>query len=149
MADNSPLTTRVQRIAAIDARAKSAAPQKPDAVADWLLGLPFIIYYPDIARMLDSVPAAVLISKMWFWSNTPTAKERGGWFYWKQSDITRQTGLSRRFTDTAKRLLNDRGIIEIDLRGVPPVLWFRVDKQEFFEQTRVFIDSLEDSKEDS
>jgi hypothetical protein len=129
----------------IKSAVKAAKPPRPyDPIADLLLGSDYIIYYPTIAHMLSSVPAAILLCKAWSWSKTQNSQERDGWFYWSQVDITEQTGLLRSVTETGKGILSKRGILETEVRGLPAVTWWKIDKEAFFSQMRLFIDSLVD-----
>jgi hypothetical protein len=129
--------------------AQKARKPSSEPIADLLLGSDYIIYYPVIAHMLDSVPAAILLCKAWSWSRTANTQKRDGWFYWSQADITEQTGLGRRITDTAKGTLRERGLLETEVRGIPATTWWRLDKEAFFQQMRLFMDSKEEYTEDS
>ena len=151
MADNSPLTTRVQRIAAIDARAKSAeldraaiAGSKPSltaAVAIMMVGGNYMIVSPDMIKMLRNPIAALLLARIYFWYNTPTSQARGGEFWWEMADVIEQTGLTRASINTAKGLLIERKILMITKKGMPPKSWWKLDVEELGRQAVCFLDS--------
>ena len=54
-------------------------------------------------------------------------KEHDGWFTRTQSEWERDTGLTRREQETARRLLRECGLLEERRVGMPAVLWYRVN----------------------
>jgi hypothetical protein len=104
------------------------------AVADLLGGGEVVAYRPVFAHIFGGATAALLLSQFWFWTNTPTVKGRtgNGWFWKSQKEITEETGLTRRETETARRKLTALGVLQEDLRGVPATLHFRLDKERLF-----------------
>lgn len=58
-----------------------------------------------------------------------TGKEHDpiGWIYKTQSEMEEETGLSRRQQERARKILHVAGVLEVDKRGIPRKLWYRVD----------------------
>jgi hypothetical protein len=54
-------------------------------------------------------------------------KDHDGWFVRTQAEWERDTGLTRREQETARRLLRERGLLEERRVGMPAVLWYRVN----------------------
>jgi len=98
------------------------------AVADLLGGGEVVAYRPVFAHVFGGATAALLLSQFWFWTNTPTVKNRDGdgWFWKSQKEITQETGLTRYETDTARRKLVALGVLFEDLRGVPATQHYRL-----------------------
>ena len=53
--------------------------------------------------------------------------ERDGWFWKTAAEWQRETGLSRREQDSARRRLRALGLLEEQRRGMPAKRWFRLD----------------------
>ena len=57
--------------------------------------------------------------------------ERDGWFWKTAAEWQRETGLSRREQDSARRILRALGLLEEQRRGMPARRWFRLDLAAF------------------
>ncbi|MES2461851.1 MAG: hypothetical protein V4671_14800 [Armatimonadota bacterium] len=110
-----------------------------DPVADLLAGEHPVAYRVSFARVCGGACPALLLSQMYFWGNTKTAQERDGWFYMTQAQITEQTGLSLRETETARKRLREAGILREEKRGLPMKLWFQVDKAALYRLLRTHL----------
>ena len=88
-----------------------------------------VAHHPCFARLFGGAACGVLLSQFWFWTGTPTVRDRtGGWFWKSQREITEETGLSRAETETARRRLRALGVLEEERRGIPSTLHFRLDR---------------------
>ena len=103
------------------------------AVADLLGGGEVVAYRPVFAHVFGGATPALLLSQFWFWTNTPTVKGRDGWFYKTQREITQETGLTRRETDTARRKLVALGVLSENLRGVPATQHYHLHKERLYQ----------------
>lgn len=86
-----------------------------------------IAYHQIFSQITNSVTAGVLLSQMWYWQGV---KPKDEWFYKKQTEWESEIGLSRREYDTARKRLKSLKLIDEQLRGVPPTLYFRVNVRE-------------------
>jgi hypothetical protein len=121
-------------------QANATPPPVMDPVADLLGGGRVVSYKVDLALLVGSVTAGLLLSQLWYWANTRTAQERDGWFYVATDELSYQTGMIRDEIDTARTRLKDLGLIEEDRKGVPARLWYRLDKARLYELLREFAD---------
>lgn len=105
------------------------------AVADLLGGGEVVAYRPVFAHVFGGATPALLLSQLWFWTNTPTVKNRDGegWFWKSQKEITQETGLTRYETDTARRKLVALGVLSEDLRGVPATQHYKLNKDRLYQ----------------
>ncbi len=100
------------------------------ALASELTG-DYVPYYPRLAKLVGSVKAAVLLSRLVAWTGHfqrgGDPRHRDGWL-WKTSEALRQeTGLSRHEQDGARARLKALGLLEEQLRGLPAQLHYRVN----------------------
>ena len=58
---------------------------------------------------------------------TLESESDAGWFTRTQTEWERDTGLTRREQETARRQLRERGLLEERRVGMPAVLWYRVN----------------------
>lgn len=112
-----------------------------EAVAEMLRGERVVCYRPCFARAFGGTSCALLLSQFCYWAGTPTVRGRGGdgWFWKPQREITEETGLTRRETETARRRLRDLGVLREDLRGLPATLHFRVDAEALCRRLGAFL----------
>lgn len=71
------------------------------------------------------VTGAVLLSQAIYWSSR-TSNE-SGWFWKTRDEWERETGLSRREQESARKRLVGHGILIEERRGTPAKLYFKVD----------------------
>jgi hypothetical protein len=110
-------------------------------VADWIAGSRIVAFHSRFVDITGNTNSAMLLSQFWYWSGTPTAIEREGWFWLTQADISDQTGLIRNEQEVARKRLRDLGILEEEKRGLPMKLWYRLDRDRFFELVLILLDS--------
>lgn len=84
-----------------------------------------VAFRPILARIGGGVTAGLLLSQLCYWSER-TRPEAEGWIYKTMADLEGETAMGRHEQDTARHLLSERGLIEEDLRGVPPIRHFRI-----------------------
>lgn len=87
-----------------------------------------IAYYPKLAIFLGSVNATIFLCQLFYWEGKQDDKD-GGWIFKTQKEITEETGLSRRETDTARRVLCEKEILVETVRGVPPKMHFLIQRK--------------------
>jgi hypothetical protein len=94
-----------------------------------LLGRGCVAFYPRLADLTGSVTAALLLGQCLYWTRTVTRQQpqRDGWFWKTAAEWQRETGLSRREQDSARRILRALGLLEEQRRGMPARRWFRLD----------------------
>ena len=94
-----------------------------------LLGRGCVAFYPRLADLTGSVTAALLLGQCLYWTRSVTRQQpqRDGWFWKTAAEWQRETGLSRREQDSARRILRALGLLEEQRRGMPARRWFRLD----------------------
>ncbi len=106
--------------------AERTAPTIPVEIIKTLLGRP-IAFHRAFVTIGGGVSAGLMLSQAWYWSQR--TNDPAGWFWKTQEDWEKETGLTRREQETARRQLMQRGLMEEELRGVPARLHFRLDIQ--------------------
>jgi hypothetical protein len=85
-----------------------------------------IVFHRSYVPIAGGITAALFLSYAGYaYEDLP--KERDGWFTRTQTEWERDTGLTRREQETARRLLRERGLLEERRVGMPAVLWYRVN----------------------
>ena len=84
-----------------------------------------IAYHRIYATITRSVTAAVMLSQAMYW--TPRTKDSERWFYKTADEWQKETGLSRREQETARRTLKSLSILEEKKQGLPCQLFFRLN----------------------
>ena len=85
-----------------------------------------IVFHRSYVPVAGSITAALFLSYAGYaYESLP--EDRNGWFTRTQAEWERDTGLTRREQETARRQLRDRGLLEERRVGMPAVLWFRVN----------------------
>jgi hypothetical protein len=89
-------------------------------------------YSAGVARALDSIPAAVLLSQL-VWSSTtndfgrtPRDVDEEGWFSYRLPDLEDHLSLGSKQLRSARALLEERSIIETKQFGMPAQLYWRL-----------------------
>lgn len=88
-----------------------------------------IAFNPAFKKITGSTAAALMLSQAWYWSKRTSDED--GWFYKTIAEWEEETGLTRSEQETARKHLKD--ILEVDLRGVPATLYYRVNKSKILE----------------
>ncbi|HRH79646.1 MAG TPA: hypothetical protein PLW81_01210 [Thiobacillaceae bacterium] len=85
-----------------------------------------IVFHRAYVAIAGSITAALFLSYAGYaYADIP--EEREGWFTRTQNEWERDTGLTRREQETARRQLRERGLLEERRVGMPAVLWYRVN----------------------
>ena len=94
-----------------------------------LLGRGCVAFYPRLADLTGSVTAALLLGQCLYWTRSVLRRqpERDGWFWKTSAEWQRETGLSRREQDSARRRLRTLGLLDEERRGMPAKRWFCLD----------------------
>jgi hypothetical protein len=69
--------------------------------------------------------AGIFLRQLVYWAGKEHDSE--GWIYKTQSEMTAETGLSRRYQEHARKVLRSQGVIKEDKRGIPRRLWYWID----------------------
>lgn len=86
-------------------------------------------YNAGLAKLL-SVNAAVILNQLMFWTGKGS---KGEWVYKKVVDMFHETGIKKSAQETAIKLCEKFGILEITYKGVPPVRNFKVHLDKLME----------------
>ena len=70
-----------------------------------------ISFYPEVAKQLGSIPAALFYQQLCYWSNKGTRKD--GFIFKTKDDLEEETTLSREQQDKARKLLEKIGWLEV------------------------------------
>lgn len=100
-------------------------------IIEAILSEPPVAFHSILAKICGNANAGLMLSQAMYWSKTKAAMERGGWFYKTARDWYDEICLSRHEQDTAKRILKEKGFIDIDTRRagreMTPTLHFKVN----------------------
>ena len=91
-----------------------------------VLGAP-VAFQRSFVYFTGSVNAALMLSQVVYWSTRTTLPDR--WFYKTQGHWERETGLTRREQDGARRTLVGLGVVKEEKRGVPARLHFQLQEE--------------------
>lgn len=97
-----------------------------------------IAFHRSFALVAGSVAGGVMLSQLFYWTRI---KGLGQWIYKTHEEMEFETTLTRREQDTARRRLQQMGVVETKLSGVPPKIHYRIDFQEMVRR----IDGLGDA----
>jgi hypothetical protein len=88
-----------------------------------------IAFHPEMARMLGSIKAALLLQQLIYW--TPKAADPDGWVYKTAEEWEEETSLSYKEQRLVRRILGAKrfGVIEERHDRLQHRLYFRVNKQ--------------------
>src|SRR5687767_14190718 len=81
-------------------------------------------YSPDLARAVGGATTGLFLSQLLFLSDKGANPE--GWVYKSEAEMGRETGLTKREQQTARRKLLALGIIQIVSRGFKFTYHFRI-----------------------
>jgi hypothetical protein len=91
-----------------------------------LLGRPIVVHRP-LVDIAGSITYAAFLGQCLYWTDNPSAIQRGGWFYKTQAEWTAETGLHRTEQENARKRLVSLGLLEERREGMPAKLWYRVN----------------------
>ncbi len=88
------------------------------------LGGNYVPLRVDWAKRLESITAAIVLDRLIFGANLA---DDDGWFYFTVERMEDEAGVARKSYATARKVLESAGLIESDLRGVPPRIYIRIN----------------------
>jgi hypothetical protein len=88
-------------------------------------------YSPDLARAVGGATIGLFLSQLLFLSDKGHNPE--GWVYKSEAEMGRETGLSKREQQTARRKLLSLGVIQIERRGFKFTYHFKVIWERLFQ----------------
>jgi len=85
-----------------------------------------IVFHRAYVPIAGGITASLFLSYAGY-ACADLPQDQGGWFTRTQTEWERDTGLTRREQETARRQLRERGLLEERRVGMPAVLWYRVN----------------------
>jgi len=82
-------------------------------------------FYPKLNVITGSNNASLLLCYLIGWCGNQADKKEG-WMCQSNSDISEQTGLTRKEQQSARKALKKLGVIEEQLRGIPRTTYYRL-----------------------
>ena len=83
-----------------------------------------IAYYPNLARAIGSIKAAVFLSQLIYWTQRSI---KDGWICKSAKDIEAETGLSKKEQRTARACLRGLGMLTEQVKNLPPTVHYRLN----------------------
>jgi hypothetical protein len=100
----------------------------PELALLWPLLGRRIAFHRRLVNLTHSVKAAVLLSQVIYWTrHGRDIGTTGGWFYKTIQQWEIETGLTVKEQRTARHSLCDLGLLQQSRRGIPAVLYFRLE----------------------
>jgi hypothetical protein len=94
-------------------------------------------YSPDLARAVGGATIGLFLSQLLFLSDKGANHE--GWVYKSEAEMARETGLSKREQQTARRKLLALGVIQIVRKGFKFTYHFKVIWQRLYQVIEQFL----------
>ena len=88
------------------------------------LGRP-IAFYPKLKRVTGSTTATILLCQLLYWSD----KSKDGWIWKTSSQLEEETGLTENEQRTARKKLEDAGILESQYMRLEHMIKYHVNKK--------------------
>ena len=85
-----------------------------------------IVFHRAYVPIAGGITAALFLSYAGY-ACADLPQDQEGWLTRTQNEWERDTGLTRREQETARRQLRERGLLEERRVGMPAVLWYRVN----------------------
>jgi hypothetical protein len=93
-------------------------------------------YSPDLARAVGGATIGLFLSQLLFLSDKGANSE--GWIYKSEAEMGRETGLTKREQQTARRKLLALGVIQVVRRGFKFTYHFRIVWQRLYKVIEQF-----------
>lgn len=106
--------------------AKASRQDYQKTLMEFLISRP-VAYWPALARRVGGVKAAVLLSQLLYWNGDDGIRSRGGWILLSVSDLEEQTGLTKLEQQTARLTLQELGVIDSCLKGIPRIWHYKIN----------------------
>lgn len=82
-------------------------------------------YHTKLAFIVGGPLSALFLSQMLYWHGKGARSD--GWIWKTQTELTEETGLTRRHQATARKKLRALGILEEKKMGIPGKLYYRIN----------------------
>lgn len=86
------------------------------------------------------INGALMLSQLVYW--TARTKDSEGWIYKDHHEWTRETGLTRKEQHTARKTLKNLGFISEKKHGVPPRVFFRIERENLYKALIEYSESI-------
>jgi hypothetical protein len=93
-------------------------------------------YSPDLARIVGGATTGLFLSQLLFLSDK--GHDPNGWVYKSEQEMGRETGLTKREQQTARRKLLSLGVIAIERRGFKFTYHFRIVWERLYQVIQQF-----------
>lgn len=119
-------------------------------ISEYIIGLGRpVAFYPKLKKVTGSTTATILLCQFLYWSD----KTKDGWIWKTSSQIEEETGLTENEQRTARRKLEQLGILKSQYMRLEHMIRFRVDTEKLnnlWEQAYTLEEKTtkENSKED-
>jgi hypothetical protein len=113
-------------------QAQSHRQQIKDLLPNQIVG-----YSPHLARIVGGATIGLFLSQLLFLSDKGANPE--GWVYKSEQEMTRETGLTKREQQTARRKLLALGVIQIERRGFKFTYHFRIVWERLYQVIENFL----------
>ncbi|MCC5633500.1 hypothetical protein LC613_39235 [Nostoc sphaeroides CHAB 2801] len=100
-----------------------------------------VAYYPKLVEVTGGVLPNLFLCQMYYWLGKQKNPE--GWIYKTQAEIEKETGLTRKQQETARKFLKARGLLQEKYTGCPRRLEFWLDKDTLNQRWSAFMNNLE------
>lgn len=100
-----------------------------------------VAYYPKLVEVTGGVLPNLFLCQMYYWLGKQ--KNPYGWIYKTQAEIEKETGLTRKQQETARKFLKARGLLQEKYTGCPRRLEFWLDKDTLNQRWSAFMNNLE------
>lgn len=90
------------------------------------------------------INGALMLSQLVYW--TSRTKDTNGWIYKDHHEWTLETGLTRKEQHTARKALKELGFISEKKNGVPPRVYFRVERENLYKSLIEYSETLTGSQ---
>ncbi|WP_375511461.1 hypothetical protein [uncultured Nostoc sp.] len=100
-----------------------------------------VAYYPKLVEVTGGVLPNLFLCQMYYWLGKQKNPE--GWIYKTQAEIEKETGLTRKQQETARKFLKARGLLQEKYTGCPRRLEFWLDKDTLNQRWSAFMHNLE------
>ena len=95
-----------------------------------ILGSKTIAYNANLAKVLGSVKAAILLGQLLYWNNKGEDKE---WIYKKTEELQEETALTYSEQTSAINICKEKGVLEVKLARIPATRHFRVNNEKLID----------------
>ncbi|MHC5853934.1 hypothetical protein [Nostoc sp.] len=100
-----------------------------------------VAYYPKLVEVTGGVLPNLFLCQMYYWLGKQKNPE--GWIYKTQAEIEKETGLTRKQQETARKFLKARGLLQEKYTGCPRRLEFWLNKDALNQRWSAFMSNLE------